>query len=91
MKHQYKVTLEELSPSDGSPTGSLQFHVENHDDVFAIINRLEQRPDFSEEDAKAFGVGLKLFSEVMLKNKSTPLFTDFLPHFVDFMKTLKKG
>jgi len=32
---------------------------------------------------------LKLFSEVMLENKGHDLFSEFQPHFVDFMKKLK--
>ena len=69
----------------------MQFEVENHDDIFAIVKKLEKRTDFSEEDAKAFGVGLKLFSEVMINNKNTPLFSNFMPQFIEFMKELKKG
>jgi hypothetical protein len=34
-------------------------------------------------------IGLKLFSEVMLKNRNHPLFEEFLPAFGVFMKKLK--
>ncbi len=91
MKHRYRVTLTPLGGQEHADGAPLQFEVENHDDIIAIVKRLEQRPDFAENDAKAFGVGLKLFSEVMIKNKQAPLFADFLPHFVNFMKELKKG
>lgn len=93
MKNRYKVTIEHLMSTDGSAStdNSLQFEVENHDDIFAIVKRLEARGDFSPEEAKAFGVGLKLFSEVMLDNRQLPLFSSFIPHFVGFMKELKKG
>jgi len=93
VKHHYKVTVEPRSDENTAlPSGAaLTFEVDNHDDILAIVKKLESRPDFTESDARAFGVGLKLFSEVMLKNKSLPLFSGFLPHFVDFMKELKKG
>lgn len=91
MKHRYKITIEEIPAQEDTAARSLQFSIENHDDIFFIVNHLEQRPDFSKEDAQAFGVGLKMFSEVMLSKKSEPLFAGFFPHFIDFMKTLKKG
>ena len=43
-----------------------------------------------DQDTKALVIGLKLFSEVMLKNKDTEPFKELLPHFKDFMKELKK-
>lgn len=91
-KHRYRVTLEHLSDTQGSPSSHepLQFTVSNHDDIFAIVERLRSRCDFTEETAEAFGVGLKLFSEVMIDNRTNPLFASFLPHFAQFMKNLKK-
>ncbi len=93
-KHRYRVTLEHLADAGGNPSQyerPLQFEVANHDDIFAIVERLRQRSDFTERDAMAFGVGLKLFSETMLENKDNPLFSSFKPHFMEFMKELKKG
>ena len=43
-----------------------------------------------DQDIKALVIGLKLFSEVMLKNKDSKPFKELLPHFKDFMKELKK-
>ena len=93
-QHRYRVTLEHLTDAQGAPSAysePLQFEVGNHDDVFAIVERLRARGDFSSEAAAAFGVGLKLFSEVMLEDKGNPLFSEFRPHFAQFMKVLKKG
>lgn len=91
MNHQYRITVEDISPSESGSERSIQFEVENHDDILKIVKWLENRPDFTGDDAKAFGVGLKLFSEVMIKNRNAPLFSNFAPHFMDFMKELKKG
>ena len=88
MKHRYLVRLESISAHDTSEP-PMQFEVENHDDIFAVIKKLESSEEFSADDAKAFGVGLKLFSEVMLKKRDYPLFSNFLPHFAAFMKELK--
>ncbi len=69
----------------------LNFEVAVHGDIFAIVEKLGLRDDFTPEMDQAFGVGLKLFSEVMLENKGNPMFEAFLPHFGQFMKTLKRG
>lgn len=88
MAHRYRITVESLDEPAPAP---MQFDVENHDDIFTVVERLARRQEFSGNDARAFGVGLKLFSEVMIKNRQAPLFADFLPHFADFMKELKKA
>ncbi|HEY8606192.1 MAG TPA: DUF3861 domain-containing protein [Noviherbaspirillum sp.] len=92
-QHRYQVTLHHLADPDGNPADRppLQFEVGNHDDIFAIVERMRQRTDFTPEAATALGVGLKLFSEVMLENRDHPLFASFRPHFAEFMKELKKG
>lgn len=91
-KHRYRVTLEHLADAHGAPTDGepLQFEVDNHDDIIAIVERLRSRGDLGDQ-AAAFGVGLKLFGEVMLENRDNPLFSSFRPHFAQFMKDLKAG
>lgn len=93
-QHRYRVTLEHLADAKGASStydAPLRFEVGNHDDVFAIVERMRTRADLAPEAATALAVGLKLFSEVMLENRGHPLFAEFAPHFRDFMKTLKQG
>lgn len=93
-QHRYRVTVEHLALPDGSPppvTQPLSFETGNHDDILAIADRMRRRGDLPESDATAFGVGLKLFSEVMLQHRGLPLFADFAPHFKAFMQLLKRG
>jgi hypothetical protein len=90
-QHRYRVTLERLSePTAPSDSRTLQFEAANHDDVFAIVERLRGRGDFDHAAAAAFVVGLKLFGEVMLEQHANPLFSTFKPHFLQFMKQLKQ-
>ncbi|HXP95403.1 MAG TPA: DUF3861 domain-containing protein [Telmatospirillum sp.] len=93
MKHRFKVTLERLSEQHGekSQNDMLQFEVENHDDIFKLVDRMKNRGDFTKETSEALVVGLKIFSEVMLENRKHPLFTSFAPHFKNFMTDLKGG
>lgn len=92
MAHQYRITVTALPDAKeaGDAPSTMEFEVENHDDIFVVVQKLESRDDLPAGDAKALGVGLKLFGEVMLKNRNLPLFASFLPHFRDFMQQLKK-
>lgn len=93
-QHRYRITVEHISDAEGLPSSydaPIQFEIGNHDDIHAIVQRLRERGDFSDSAAAAFGVGLKLFGEVMLEDKKNPLFASFKPHFGEFMKELKKG
>ncbi|QKJ86393.1 DUF3861 domain-containing protein [Paramixta manurensis] len=93
--HRFRITVEALSDRKGEAVDkpALQFEVENHDDILAIVERLRQREDldFGADDSAAFGVGLKLFSEVMLENRKHPVFTPLRDAFREFMVGLKKG
>ena len=91
--HLYKFTVEHLEDSKGCSTesDSLTFEARNHDDLFKIVEAMKGKQAIDEEDTAAFAIGLKLFSEVMLKNRNNELFRQFKPHFVSFMKELKKA
>ncbi|MRT92605.1 DUF3861 domain-containing protein [Ancylomarina sp. 16SWW S1-10-2] len=80
---KYKITVEELTGEN-----TLAFEAESHEDILEIVEKLKTHPDFG-NDAEAFGLGLKLFTSVMMKQKSNPLFKNLMPHFKDFMKGLK--
>ena len=89
MKDQtYKFTIEQLEETKADV---LVFEASTRDDLFKIVEKMKTKSDFNEEDAAAFGVGLKLFGEVVMKNKEKELFKQFKPHFVNFMKEFKKA
>ncbi|MNR45833.1 hypothetical protein D3C85_1647260 [compost metagenome] len=51
---------------------------------------MKNRDIFKTKDQAAeFAIGLKMFSEVMLKNRENELFSEFRPAFSEFMKKLK--
>ncbi len=91
--HKYKISVNHIEDKDGNPVSgrSFDFIVENHDEIIEIIGRIQNTNQFEGDDAAAFAVGLKLFGEVMLKNKDNLLFTEFKPHFIEFMKKLKSS
>lgn len=90
--YQYHLRLEQVdSAQPGGPQHEpLELNFENHDDIFNIVERLQARNLFAEpSQSTEFAIGLKLFSEVMLKNRQHPLFEELAPAFKAFMQRLK--
>lgn len=89
--NKYHLELKELSLKDGSEAGkTIEFEFENHDDLFQIFDVIKSKKVFdNEQTAQEFALGLKLFTEVMLKNKQHPLFEELRPAIMEFMKKLK--
>lgn len=90
--HEYKLKLEYLNDSKGETINvdPIELIFENHDNVFSIIEKMQNKDLFNDQQqATEFAIGLKLFSEVMLKNRKNPLFEELAPAFGEFMKKLK--
>ena len=90
-KHRYRITLEHLANvKEGGPTHApLSFEAGNHDDLFAIIEKVRANSGLPAEDATAMAVGLKLFSEVMLDHRDDPLFAALRGPMREFIGELK--
>lgn len=92
--YTYALKLNQLSDNKGDAFDNpkqLTLEFDNHDEVFDIIERTKSKNLFNEEESTAFALGLKLFSEVMLKNRKHPLFEEFAPAFGSFMKKFKSA
>lgn len=89
--NQYKVLLQEVALKDGSKgEQAVEIDVFMREDIFHIMEKLNASGWFAEEaDSRQFALGLKLFAEVMIKNRKNPLFEDFQPAFVELMKKIK--
>jgi hypothetical protein len=90
--HKYKITLEHIATAKGeaSTYEPLQLAFDNHDDIFSVIERIQAKNLFNDKNqATEFAIGLKMFSEEMLKNRKHPLFEELAPAFSEFMKKLK--
>lgn len=87
--NKYNVLLKEVA--DSGSLRSVDLFFENHDDLFRIIDTMKCRGIFScEKDCTQFAIGLKMFSDVMMRHRNDELFKDFQPAFIEFMKKLKK-
>ncbi len=91
--NKYRINLEELSLKDGSEAGkNLSFDFENHDDLFKIFDRIKAKNLFEDEKtAYEFTLGLKLFTEVLITDKSNPIFDDIKPAVAQLMIKLKNN
>lgn len=90
--NKYRLTLELLSTTKGETVNEepLQLEFTNHDEIFSIVKKLQEKDPFqNKQQATEFAIGLKMFSEVMLKNKNLELFEEFGPAFGAFTKKLK--
>lgn len=90
--YKYRLTLEGIADPEGAPLAKEPVTLEflNHDELFSIIDRLKERDHFNDPDqAVEFAIGLKLFTEVMLRNRNHPLFEELYPAIGPFMKKLK--
>jgi hypothetical protein len=85
--NRYRVTVESIS-SNAEP---LRFEVDNHDDIAAIARKMPSRFGLSEDDTKALVIGLKLFSEIVLKHRNEPPFSEVRPAMREFTRALKQS
>ncbi|QPH37698.1 DUF3861 domain-containing protein [Pedobacter endophyticus] len=90
--NKYKLTLEEISLAKDSDAKNdpIMLEFDNHDNLFNIIKAVKSKAIFdNENEAAEFAIGLKMFTEVMLKNRSNDLFKEVQPAIGEFMKKLK--
>jgi len=90
--NKYRLTLQLLQQASGEnvPNKQLELTFDNHDEIFSIIERLQNKDPFNNKlQAVEFALGLKLFSEVMIKNRKHRLFEELNTVFPTFMKKLK--
>lgn len=89
-KYHLELTSVEYTDGGTEPTRKLALDFENHDEIFGIIERIRTKDPFGDPaQAEEFALGLKLFSEVMIRNRKHPLFEELGSVFPVFMKKLK--
>ncbi len=90
MPSHYTITVQPTDASGMPHMGApLAFRVANHDDLFAILSKVEANAAVPAAEAAEFVIGLKLFLEVMIRHRNDALFEGLWPHMSDFMKRLK--
>jgi hypothetical protein len=90
-ENRYHLRLDQIAAKTATfEPASLELKFSNHDDILHIVRLMQAKAIFSDpEEAAQFALGLKLFSEVLLKHRAHPLFEEFGPALGAFMKKLK--
>ena len=90
--YRYRITVEKLRDARGQPVHdeSLSFYASNHDDILAIVKKLDTKLPFDAGTAASLGVGLKLFGEVVLTHRNDPMFAEIHPALSEFIQQLKQ-
>ena len=89
-KYYLTLSLKEYANGDTEPAKELGIQFDNHDEIFNIIEKIKDKNIFEDpNEATQVALGLKLFSEVKLKNRKNPLFEELNEVFPIFMKKLK--
>ena len=88
MSHRYHLQLTGAGDQTGAQIAEFEF--ESHDDLSVVLAKIAEKKIFEdEEETKAFAVGLKLFTGVLLQHRSHPLFAELGPKMGEFMKMFK--
>jgi Domain of Unknown Function with PDB structure (DUF3861) len=90
--YRYRITVEALTDAKGEPVQGrrLSFEAANHDDILAIVERMQTKLPFNADAVASLGVGLKLFSEVALVHRANPMFEGIRPALGEFVQGLKQ-
>ncbi|MEZ8025367.1 DUF3861 domain-containing protein [Vibrio sp. 10N.222.52.C3] len=90
-KHNnYRITIEEVSVKEDRELQTMQFEIEDRENMFAVVEKIKQDSGLDEQSAARLGVGIRLLGPLMMQDRKHPLFVNFMPHFRDFMQNLKK-
>lgn len=91
MAHNYRITVERLEDDVPSAVDeALVFQTTNHDDLFKILSAVRQKQLLPDDETAEFTIGLKLFTEVLMRHRADPPFRELFPHIGSFMKSLKR-
>ncbi len=95
--HRYQITvmpLAEEATNSAVAQAPVVFMHENHDELSSIVERCRKTTGLDADAAAAVAIGIKLLSEVMLKQRDNPLFDPLrMParEFVGKLKSLNTG
>jgi hypothetical protein len=89
--HQFRITVEYLGGKHAGPDlhEPVVFEAGNHDDIINIIEGVQATSVFDRDTSAALVLGMKLFSEVMLKHRKDPLFEPMQAAYREYIGQFK--
>lgn len=88
-KH-YTVTLTQMTGENPNTVQTLTFEFDDRECLFKIIETLRKADIVEDNEVPRLALGLRLLGPMVLANRKTPLFSEFVPHFKAFMVSIKK-
>ncbi|KHT51880.1 DUF3861 family protein [Vibrio sinaloensis] len=88
-KH-YTVTLTQMTGTDPNTVQTLTFEFEDRECLFKIIEKLKKGDIVEDNEVPRFALGLRLIGPLVMSNRKSSLFAEFVPHFKAFMANVKK-
>ncbi len=88
----YRVTVESAeltAQSELSEARSMQFQIQNHDDLFKVVETIRSKEILDADRSASLAIGLKLFAEIVLEKRRDPLFEPLLGPMQSFIRQLK--
>ena len=91
-EHRYRITVEHVATASPSQVqhAPLQFESGNHDDIFSIIDKARSKGHFDDDTSAALILGLKLFADVMIKQRKHALFAEIALPMREFIGKLNR-
>lgn len=92
--HRYRVTLEHVAAArEGQElhAGPLVFEAINHDDLFAVVQKVKERGILPENEATNLAIGLKLLGEVVIHHRNEAFYEDIYASLAAFIGKLKSA
>lgn len=89
-QNRYRIIIEEVNIKAERNLQTLQFEIEDREDMFAIVDKVQQGSGLDKLSATRLAVGIRLLGPLLMQERKHPLFLDFMPHFKSFMQNLKK-
>lgn len=88
-KH-YTVTLTQMTEADPNTVQTLTFEFEDRECLFKIIENLKKGNIVESNEVPRLALGLRLLGPMVIANRKSSLFSEFVPHFKAFMINIKK-
>lgn len=92
-RHRYRITVKHIcTAKDGQILRAepLIFEAHNHDDVIAIVERMQANADLKDEAASLW-VGVKLLSEIAISRRNYPAYRELAIALATLIGQVKSG
>jgi hypothetical protein len=88
-EYKYRVNFISVNDEIETENKALNFEIANHDNLFKLLALIQGKLNLTPPEEQAFLLGLKMFSEILIKNRHDPLFRQMKQPMGEIMALLK--